>query len=71
MHETFDHWLASAKTNKLKREETSNEGTVGKLWGSLNKKKASNKTEVVAKSGEEMQEIQHEPVPEIEIGIHN
>ncbi|KAF3337845.1 MLO-like protein 1 isoform X1 [Carex littledalei] len=71
MHETFDQWLASAKSNKLKREKTSNEGTVDKLWGAWNRKKASNKTEVVAKSGEEMQEIQHEPVPEIEIGIHN
>ena len=71
MHATFDQWLASAKTNKLKREETSNEGIVDKFWGAWNRKKASNKTEVVAKSGEEMQEIQHEPVPEIEIGINN
>ncbi|KAF3337843.1 MLO-like protein 1 [Carex littledalei] len=71
MHETFEEWLASAKSNKIKREETSNEGTADKSWGVLNRNKASNKADVVAQSREEMQEIQHEPEPEIEIGIHN
>jgi hypothetical protein len=74
MHESFDEWVASARTKAQKGKETTNGGTVDKyLWGAWNRKKAKNggnKPDAETQSGEEMQEIQQEGESQIEIGIH-
>lgn len=74
MQQTFEEWIETVRTKKVKEKESPNEETGDKLWEAWNRNKAKNggdQTDAVVQSGEEMQEIQQEPESEIEIGIDN